>query len=498
MKNRKQSSTADEAAVTRVTVAYQKSYGALERAEGTPLVPDAFLNYYSHFMNKDGVELIVPPYSMESLEKLVFENNTLAQAISAMEVNVDGTGYTVIKDGIPSSTPEESADILKSFEEIYPGMSFVSLRRLLRRDVEIFGNGYMEVIRAVSGKITFLNVVPAATMRLVTLDSPVQVAVNVHRMGADLAVKMMMSERRFASLEGNQIIFYKQFGSTRKLHRLTGQWETAKSPVPLDQEATEVLHFTAVKVSKSPYGIPRWINQTPSAVGSRKAEEINLDFLRAGAIPSALIFIQGGSMAAPVRQELNTFLRGNGKGTQRIAVLETYANSGDINSNSNVQIKVERFSSEQQKDSLFENYDARCERRIRSAFRLSPLFVGQMDDFSYASALISYLVAETQVFAPERVEFDELFNVTIMRSFAPGWKLKSIPLNIKDATVQINGLVAAKGLVSNESWVAELNKVLSAALDPKAEEEVLQDRSSTRVNRPNIPSGTPQSGEISK
>src|SRR5690606_20257571 len=103
----------------------------------------------------------------------------------------------------------------------------------------------------------------------------------------------------------------------------------------------------------------------------------------------------------------------------QIPVIETISTGGSLENASQVRVTVERFGAERQSDSMFEKYDERCEKRVRRAWRLPPLFVGASDDYNYASAFASYMHAEAQIFAPERAEFDEIINRTIMRELDP-------------------------------------------------------------------------------
>jgi acyl carrier protein len=124
-------------------------------------------------------------------------------------------------------------------------------------------------------------------------------------------------------------------------------------------------------------------------------------------------------------------------------------------------------------DSMFENYDEKCEKRIRSSFRLPPLFVGRTDDYTFASAFASYMVAEAQVFEPERMEFDELMNVTVMKELNPDYEFRSLPMSVKNVDNQLKALEIAsnKGAVDNETLIDGINEAVNLDLTFKEEEE---------------------------
>ena len=71
-------------------------------------------------------------------------------------------------------------------------------------------------------------------------------------------------------------------------------------------------------------------------------------------------------------------------------------------------------------------YEKASRDKIRSSFRLPPLFVGLSEDMTFATAKTAYQVAETQVFQPEREKFDNTINHAVLSTYAPKyWRFKS-------------------------------------------------------------------------
>jgi hypothetical protein len=124
-------------------------------------------------------------------------------------------------------TPADLAEkaMLKAFfKEPFPNESFVSQRRKLRADIEMTGNGYLEVIRNLEGKIVFLRHLDSSTMRLVKLDNPVMVEKIIERNGVPFKANIWVRERRYVQRVGTNYIYYKEFGSDRRLSREDGGW----------------------------------------------------------------------------------------------------------------------------------------------------------------------------------------------------------------------------------------------------------------------------------
>ena len=100
---------------------------------------DPFDGYYG-----DGI--IEPPYNLDWLARLPEHSNILGQCVEAMETNIDGFGFT-----------------------LEPAFDFEDGNRV-RRDLEVLGNGYWEVIRDGKGDIVWLEHIEGHTMRLTQLD----------------------------------------------------------------------------------------------------------------------------------------------------------------------------------------------------------------------------------------------------------------------------------------------------------------------------------------
>lgn len=445
---------------------------------GTDSFPeDAFVGTYWTGGATGGVAILEPTYKPGTLCALVSQNNTLAQCIEAMEVNIDGTGHSIELIEDATENEAEKAVLTDFFAEPYPGKSMTEIRRACRRDQESTGNAYLEVIRNAGDEVVMLNSVDCQEMRLLRLDEPVPVDKPLVRAGKEITVTVRARERRFVQIVNGKQIFFKEFGASRDLDRLTGEWVPVGIRLPLDKRASEIIHLTGNKEPKTPYGTPRWLNQLPSVLGSRKAEEHNLEFFDAGGLPPVLVIVQGGTLGTGVKAELQAHLSGKG-GKHRAAIVEAISTSGSIDSAGSVQVRVERFGAERQQDAMFQQYDKNCEEHIRTSFRLPPLFIGKAADFNFATAYTAYMVAEAQVFYPERDEFDGLMNKKIVRALGvKSYRYRSLPMTLVDVQNQIKAIemVSASKTVSDEDVVKTLNEVTGLALEytepPKPEDK---------------------------
>ena len=116
-------------------------------------------------------------------------------------------------------------------------------------------------------------------------------------------------------------------------------------------------------------------------------------------------------------------------------------------------------------DAMFQRYDEGCANKVRGSFRLGGVFMGRVDDANRANSVAQYVSAETQVFRPERSEFDEIMNSTVMAEIAPAWKFVSNQQTFTDITARIMALGQLKGEVVRDEWVHSVATTAGLALD---------------------------------
>ena len=438
-------------------------------------------------------QVLEPTYNMTTLRALTHHNNTLLQAVSAMEVNIDGTGYELERrDGevFSDEDTKKTEKLREFFDEPWPGMSFMTLRRLLRRDLEETGNAYIEIIRNRKGDIVFLRQIDAMLIRLMKLEDAIPVSKKIRRGGSEINVKVLERQRKYVQKIGDmKVRFFKDYGVERDLDADKGHWAddpnrpNSNEPIPEMDKANELLHFTVLKDVMTPYGVPRWINNLPSILGSRKAEEFNLEFFDHGGLPPAMILIQGGQLSNDSRAALTTYLSGKAKMKQRGIIVEMFAASGDLGSAGSVKVSVERFGDERQKDAMFATYDKNCAEHVRISFRLPPMFLGLSEAYNFATAYTAYMIAEAQVFKPERQEFDEIINLTFMREMSDDYIYRSKNLNVVDVEQQMKALEMSKDYMEPTDFIDEINEIAHVTLQAKEgiNDEVFEQAVSDKV-----------------
>jgi PBSX family phage portal protein len=388
-------------------------------------IKDPFVKYYR--TSEKGIEIIKPPLNPYSLVKIIQENSFLQQCIDAMVTNTHGFGYRLEFIGKDDDeTAPEALKELQHLEEIceQPNtyMPFQELRERFAWDFYVFGNAFLEVTRDSKGRVATIHHLPASTVRVTKIDTVATPTLEtLMREGKLVSVKTNKYFRKFVQLDelGN-VVHFKEFGDPRLIDPKTGKENTS---ITLDNSATEVIHFAKYN-SQSVYGIPSWYSQMPSILGSRQAELTNLDFFENNAVPALAILVSGGYLT----EEAFDFLRNNfesvkGRGsTNKVLVIEARGAVEDSSATGQVPtptIQMKPLYAERQNDALFQEYEISAEEKIRSSFRLPPVFVGAAKDYTYASAKVSLEVAENQIFIPERVKFDDIMNNRILSTWKP-------------------------------------------------------------------------------
>lgn len=398
---------------------------------------DPFKDRYGFAGSQPGglPKIIEPPFNLAMLARLPGENNMLSQCIDAMATNCEGFGYRFewtgekSADGKSGETSQKAQAELRTarglVERPNEDYTLVELRTRLRKDMEATGNGYVEVTRDRKGRIVGLYHSPSQTMRICEKDQeevPVEVALP---RGEVQMQRIRKRFRRYVQWVGNRKVFFKEFGDPRRISSKTGKAEGEGYAVPDDELATEIYHLCFYNPS-SPYGVPRWIGQMPAILGSRQAELTNLDFFRENAIPAMAIMVSGGALTNETMRTLEshfTAIRGR-QAMNRVVVVEAKGDLESADSEGKIPVpKVELKSlvDERQKDGTFSSYIQDSKVGVRSAFRLPPLFVGESEDMTHATAKSSIEVGEMQVFAPERRRFDEFINLQVL----PTWGIRN-------------------------------------------------------------------------
>ncbi|MET4190696.1 MULTISPECIES: hypothetical protein [unclassified Bradyrhizobium] len=430
---------------------------------------------------------VTPSYPFETLARLVQNSNTLRQCIEAYVVNIESYGHMFEYVGPEGqeSTPDVQAEKvqLENFVSLCsPEWSLKEVRERYRWDKETMGQGFFEMSRDLAGRIVMMDHVPGTTMRRTLRDTiPTEVTLEVPNPADPSQMIKKTALRYFCRyvqyVYANQAwsrVYFKEFGDPRRINPKTGEEDNT---IAFEDQATEILMLSLYTPGQV-YGLPRWIGQLPSILGSRESEMVNLNFFRENAIPAMAVLISGGALTQESFQTIESYitaLKGR-TAMNRILVLEA---SGDDTAGSTdhsisaPKIDMKPMISERQQDGLFKDYDAANQQKIRSSFRLPPIYAGRAEDYTRASAFASMVTAEQQIFGPERQAFDDVMNNQILRTYRPRyWRFKSlgVPLADPDSLAVMLTTLDATGALTPNAVIKIANKILDIDIKPVTEE----------------------------
>lgn len=442
---------------------------AFRDAESSQQVGDVFAAKQGRYGGQLGeLQVIKPPYNPSFLQRLPIESSILRQCIDATVTNTEAHGYMLdfdeeyyveTEDG-ESTIPEAAEQEKKRIEQLmdYPNEDYTGqeLRERLRRDLENTGNAYIEVVRNKKSEVDRFYHLPSATTRLTSKEKEaVDVDVYLPRSDGDTK-KVAKKFKRFVQKIGTKKIWFKEFGDPRKV-----SWEHGKADDTLkpEDEATEIIHIRLYD-SDTPYGLPRWINQLPNILGLRQSELTNLDFFKDNAIPALAVLVSGGSLSERgmrALEETLTQVRGR-DAVNRVLLLEsTFDEEAQADSGAAPapRLDIKPLAGERQSDAMFQEYENRIADKIRSSFRLAPLFIGLTTDYTYATAKTSFEVTESQLFEPERRRFDDIVNFKILPTLGVKyWRFKSKSPTLtdpQDIVSALNALGTSGAMTPNQA-----------------------------------------------
>jgi len=415
--------------------------------------------------------LLAPPYNPFKLYNIAESSGMLGACVEVMVDNVEGFGHEFQYRGDKADLdkPEiikERENLRQFFKRVNESQSFTTLRKDLRRDYEITGNSYMEIIRFPDGNISTLYRADSRYVRLQAKQKePVNIQIPLFRNGKITNTTIQKRFRRFAMITNtsiHDIRWFKEYGDSRKMCAVTGKYENELKPgEEIKREASEIIHF---KQGNDTYGIPKWAGISANVLGVRDADYVNYKLFSDQGIPPLAVMVSGGRLTAESVEDLEAIFNGT-KGVEnfhKIAILEAATMDGDIDDASS-QAKIDFKPLPQQDDILFNKYINSSEKRIRAKFRIPALYLGLGEEFSRSTSQNIKLIAEEQTFSPERKDFDEIINFTIMFDLgATSWKMRTVgPKLIEGAdAMDAVGKFARAGSLSINQAIKVMNRVL--------------------------------------
>lgn len=353
-------------------------------------------------------DAIEPPLNLEQLSRLSEISGTRASIIDAIARNTVGLGYTL---GITEGHEEEVDDIPKRAKEGRNVLEALASRdkRLdsptlgdllyaVKTDEEECGWGFIEVSRNVTnGQVDGIFHAPGKRMR---------------RLKDGSGFLMLDS----SGGTDNSVRFY-NFGEK-------ATYDSDGNPTGIEdgkKDRNEVIVFRRYTSLSRDYGAPRDHAMALEYLGDKLAGESNISFFDSSGTPPTIIFVQGeesqdgGKTSFTVPQKtveaIADTLKSGGGYKNRVGIIPLPPGA---------KTDAVQLGKVSDKDMGFVQYRADNRRRHLGAFRLSPIFIADLEDAGRYTAEVERALTLEQVFDPDQRRYEARLNTTLMKDCGLG------------------------------------------------------------------------------
>jgi PBSX family phage portal protein len=363
------------------------------------LVDDDFQNLYSS-------DIAIEPYYYPLLWASLLEKNTrLGKLVRTYARNTVGLGWVIkSKKPITKDTKkkekkqiQDEIDLLTElFEFPNPELPMSEVMYQEKVDEEATGNGYIEIVRDMKGRISSIYHIPSHTMRI------------------------LKNLKGFVQIRGGKRRFFKNFGGEWEVDYESGTVKQGKNSLTYDRRGTEVIHFKIYSPRDSFYGIPRYVAAADAIAGSKLAARRNLSFFKNDATPRMAIVVQNGKLTSESIGQIQKFVNTEGKGpdnAHRAMILQAQAKETGGYQQKDVKIDVIPLTVGVNDDASHIKYRSANDEELRESFGVGEVFLGAKGAVNRATAMVSRAITNEQEFIPDAQVKEYKINQTIVRDF---------------------------------------------------------------------------------
>lgn len=441
--------------------------------------------YEDQFSEIYGDEIIAPPYNLKELKAIAEYSSILQQCIDAYKTNIAGFGLDVEyafdfngADVTPDKKKAAETDWtrLEDFcRHLHFDESAETILSHMIEDREKTGNGFLEVLRNGTGQPAGIEYLDVKNMRVCGLTEPIEVEFAYIENGSLKNIKREKRFRKYVQMIDGRKVYFKEYGDPRVMDMTTGAFDRQTPP---ERSANEAIHF---KIGSGVYGVPRWIGNIVNLYGARKAEELNYMYFRQGRHVPAVITVENGMLSEASYRELQEYMNDleGVENAHKFLLIEAegIAQEKDIHGSQDitpVKVDIKSLAEILQEDALFLEYDEKTRNKIRSSFRLPPLYTGDAHEYNRATADTARKITEEQVFEPERKILIGKLNTLFLRDlniFHARLQLKGPDFRDPLEIAKVLGPFIQAGAVSANDLRDLAGRVLGKTLDEWPEEE---------------------------
>lgn len=331
-----------------------------------------------------------PKYPFPILADLSEMNTYHSRAMNLKARVTTQLGYSIVDDDKPERKPDEEYDRIKklmdeSIDELFN----------IQLDDEIFGNGFVEIIRNNKGDVGELKHIPGVECSLVRKDN-------------ERCLKQKVNEKE---------AYFVPFLSKRKT--------TNK------EKLNEYGHLKNYCPTNRFYGIPQYIAALATINLDRSAIEYNVRKFEGDCIPDVVISVTGAELDKEAEEKINKFFRTNFKGLEGVGKSLIITNA-----EKDGEIKIDKLN-EEVKEASYRLLRQDNKEEILVAHEVPPILLGVQSSGRLGQGLeVRDQMKNFNEFVvlPRQRKLAKLLNEIILNGMQiQGWKIKFNQFEFVDA-----------------------------------------------------------------
>lgn len=346
-----------------------------------------------------------PPADLDGLAHFTQIARTRRSCIEAITLNTVGRGFSIVpREGFEEETNEEE---IAELERLFDAMarrdkrlvrpSFSRLLSAVKWDEEEVGNGYLEVSRnRVTGEIDGLFHVPGKRVRR-----------RQDQKGWVVGPK---------NAARHELVEFYDFGDKVKCSA-DGKPEGTLNSTGKRWDRNELIPFRIYTSESRDYGLPRDTNLAIDYLGDRNAAQANVSFFDSNGVPPTVIFLKTPTPESDgedvelvidpsIAQKIIHTLDSDKDRRHRVAVVPLPEGMEPDS------VDLAQLS---ERDMGFIEFRKDNRRATLGAFRLSPIFVADIEDTNYSTAETERKLTKEQVFDPEQDRWEDILSDSLLR-----------------------------------------------------------------------------------
>ncbi|MBW3625856.1 MAG: phage portal protein [Armatimonadetes bacterium] len=239
------------------------------------------------------------PFDARGISRYYQEDPDIFISVNAIASTVCGRGYEIAGDEDHPLFPPSA--LLSRFEGWTPEGTFMDTLRQVVIDLNLLGNGYIEIARDPDDRPNALWWAPATDLR------------------------KLRDDRGYLQLSGSRTVEFNPYtpsAEARRQRRKSGTWRNG---------AHEILHLKLPNPNSRHYGLPPAYTVAKDVLADAACKDSNIAMFQNGLCPDYAVLVRGGTLSEETARMVREYLQEAHKGPNKhhgFLVLEAAGNAG--------------------------------------------------------------------------------------------------------------------------------------------------------------------------